>query len=164
MLNRIGKKLGYKDGGFTIIEVLIVLAVAGLIMAIVLVAIPQLQRNQRDTARRNVVDRVITELGNYAGNNNGDYPFTDNTEMTDFVDRYITNEVDISNPSTGNQYTLERRTVTTGNPTADQLFIIPGGTCNGEAAAGTYSANAREFAIRVQLEAGDIYYCADNNN
>lgn len=58
MLNKIGKKLGYKEDGFTIIEVMIVLAVAGLIMAIVLVAIPQLQRSQRNTSRKDTLGRI----------------------------------------------------------------------------------------------------------
>lgn len=38
--------------GFTIIEVVLVLAIAGLIFLMVFVAFPALQRNQRDTQRR----------------------------------------------------------------------------------------------------------------
>ena len=63
-----------KDEGFTIIEVLIVLAIAGIILVIVLVAVPQLQRNQRNEARRNILARIATELNNYASNNSGQYP------------------------------------------------------------------------------------------
>lgn len=74
MLKRISKKLGYEDRGFTIIEVMIVLAVAGLIMVVVLIAIPQLQRNQRNENRRSVASRIVTELNSYAGNNNGNFP------------------------------------------------------------------------------------------
>ena len=39
--------------GFTIIEVLIVLAIAGLILLIVFMAVPALQRNSRNTQRNN---------------------------------------------------------------------------------------------------------------
>ena len=42
-----------RDEGFTIIEVLIVLAIAGLIMLIVFLAVPALQRNSRNTQRTN---------------------------------------------------------------------------------------------------------------
>ena len=38
--------------GFTIIEVVLVLAIAGLIFLMVFVALPALQRSQRDTQRR----------------------------------------------------------------------------------------------------------------
>ena len=48
--------------GFTIIEVVLVLAIAGLIFLMVFVALPALQRSQRDTARRNDMSRVDTSL------------------------------------------------------------------------------------------------------
>ena len=163
MLNRIGKKLGYKEDGFTIIEVMIVLAVAGLIMAIVLVAIPQLQRNQRDSARQNVTNRILTELGNYAGNNNGRYPFGPG-ELTTFTNNYLAG-VDYSNPGTGNNYTLSVRTDLTLPPNNDNdlMYIYPGASCNGEVAQGTINSSARTFAIIIGLERDNIRYCIDNN-
>ena len=48
--------------GFTIIEVVLVLAIAGLIFLMVFIALPQLQRAQRDTQRRNDLARVATAL------------------------------------------------------------------------------------------------------
>ena len=56
--------------GFTIIEVVLVLAIAGLIFLMVFVALPALQRSQRDTARRNDMSRVDTSLVQYQTNNN----------------------------------------------------------------------------------------------
>src|SRR5258708_6206634 len=82
--------------GFTIIEVMIVLAIAGLIMVIVFIAVPQLQRNQRDNARQSIANRVKAELETYAGNNQGQYPFgvaacgvSPTGNICDFVNRYI---------------------------------------------------------------------------
>ena len=60
-----------QEEGFTIIEVLIVLAIAGLILVVVLIAIPQLQRNQRNSARQNDASRVGTSVSNWVSNNNG---------------------------------------------------------------------------------------------
>ena len=57
--------------GFTIIEVVLVLAIAGLIFLMVFVALPALQRSQRDTARRNDLSRVDTSLVQYQTNNQG---------------------------------------------------------------------------------------------
>ncbi len=58
--------------GFTIIEVVLVLAIAGLIFLMVFVALPALQRSQRDTARRNDMSRVDTSLVQYQTNHSSD--------------------------------------------------------------------------------------------
>ena len=60
--------------GFTIIEVVLVLAIAGLIFMMVFLALPALQRSQRDTARSTDMARVITALNNYQANNRGRLP------------------------------------------------------------------------------------------
>ena len=59
---------------FTIIEVVLVLAIAGLIFLMVFIALPALQRNQRDTQRKNDMSRVKTALDNYKSNNKNTLP------------------------------------------------------------------------------------------
>jgi len=54
-----------KQRGFTIIEVALVLAIAGLIFLVVFLALPALQNSQKDTARRQDVARVISALQAY---------------------------------------------------------------------------------------------------
>lgn len=56
--------------GFTIVEVVLVLAIAGLIFLMVFIALPSLQKSQRDARRRNDVDRVYGALIQYIANNN----------------------------------------------------------------------------------------------
>src|SRR5690242_10073014 len=63
-----------KREGFTLIEIMIVLAIAGLIMVIVFLAVQGAQRSQRDRARQDMVNRAIASLNTYAGNNNGSFP------------------------------------------------------------------------------------------
>src|SRR4051812_37120462 len=70
-------KLKQKEG-FTIIEVLIVLAIAGLILLIVFLAVPALQRNSRNTQRRNDVAGILGAVSEYANNTNGSFPATGN--------------------------------------------------------------------------------------
>lgn len=56
--------------GFTIIEVIIVLAIAGMILAIVFLAVPSLQRSQRNNARKQEASRVssaVLEFGSNSG-------------------------------------------------------------------------------------------------
>ena len=61
---------------FTIIEVVLVLAIAGLIFLMVFVALPALQRSQRDAQRKNDITRLKTALDSYKANNRGQLPWT----------------------------------------------------------------------------------------
>lgn len=69
-----GKKNDSDLGGFTIIEVVLVLAIAGLIFLMVFIALPALQRAQRDTQRRDDLARVSEAITQYQTNNNGRLP------------------------------------------------------------------------------------------
>ena len=60
--------------GFTIIEVVLVLAIAGLIFLMIFIALPALQRSQRDTQRRNDISLLLTKIMNYQTNNRGALP------------------------------------------------------------------------------------------
>jgi prepilin-type N-terminal cleavage/methylation domain-containing protein len=68
------KKMKNNNKGFTIIEVLIVLAIAGLILLIVFLAVPSLQRASRNTQRKNDVSAIAAAVSNYINNNGGTLP------------------------------------------------------------------------------------------
>jgi prepilin-type N-terminal cleavage/methylation domain-containing protein len=59
-----------QDSGFTIIEVMIVLAIAGLILLIVFLAVPALQRSSRNTQRKSDVGRIGSAATTVLSNNN----------------------------------------------------------------------------------------------
>lgn len=158
--------------GFTIIEVMIVLAIAGLIIGVVLVAVPQLQRNQRNTARKSILNRVKTELENYAGNNNGTYPANatgDNagnfgefaTESKSFVGRYLKG-VNVKDPKTGSDVTFA---VSAGGaafdalPSEGQVLYYYGAICNTDGAMQVKTG--RFYAVSIGLEGGAAQ-CLDN--
>ncbi|HSX06136.1 MAG TPA: type II secretion system protein [Candidatus Saccharimonadia bacterium] len=71
MLKQLQKR---KSEGFTIIEVLIVLAIAGLIMVVVFLAVPALQRSGRNNALNTDANNVLSAVGNYSSNNGGTLP------------------------------------------------------------------------------------------
>ncbi len=71
MLKKINKT---KSEGFTIIEVIIVLAIAGLILLIVLLAVPALQRSARNTAIKNDSSALAAGISDFESNNNGAVP------------------------------------------------------------------------------------------
>jgi prepilin-type N-terminal cleavage/methylation domain-containing protein len=60
--------------GFTIIEVMIVLAIAGLIMLIVFLAVPALQRNSRNTQYKSDAASILASASEFTNNNNGTIP------------------------------------------------------------------------------------------
>lgn len=61
-------------GGFTIIEVVLVLAIAGLIFLMVFLALPALQRSQRDSERQRMLGNLSAQVRKYQQNNNGRLP------------------------------------------------------------------------------------------
>jgi prepilin-type N-terminal cleavage/methylation domain-containing protein len=63
-----------KSDGFTIIEVLIVLAIAGLIMLIVFLAVPALNRNSHNTVIKSDASALAGAFSEYASNNDGANP------------------------------------------------------------------------------------------
>lgn len=68
--------------GFTLIEVVIVLAIGALIILVVLQAVSSAQRNQRDQARRQEAGQIAGALEQYAANNQGIYPASETAAET----------------------------------------------------------------------------------
>lgn len=129
--------------GFTIIEVVLVLAIAALIFLMIFVALPALQRNQRDTARKNDAGVVSSALGTYRSNNSGSLPTS--STFGDFRTQYLTDKL--------SQYGTDK--VVLGNAASssvDDLVVSLGYDCNG-------TASARVAAVYVRLENADASYC-----
>jgi len=154
-----------KSKGFTIIEVVLVLAIAGLIFLMVFIALPALQRNQRDTQRRNSLSEFAAQITQYQTNNKGAVPLTEaagttcttnTTGITCFVSRYMTGNI-WKDPSTGAAYSFK------GNDTAalasqGQWVYKTSAKCNGEGFTG---GTSRQFAVAMKLEGSGIA-CQDN--
>lgn len=75
--------------GFTIIEVVLVLAIGGLIFLMVFIALPALQRSQRNTQREDDLARLLTAVNDYQTNNSGKTPFEKNNVNDNFLKRYV---------------------------------------------------------------------------
>lgn len=74
------------SSGFTIIEVALVLAVAGLIFLVVFIAWPALQNSQKDTAARQDVGHVVSALNQYMVDHEGDMPNEqDTTDLLSYI-------------------------------------------------------------------------------
>ena len=67
--------------GFTLVEIVIVLAIAALILAAILFAVQGAQQSRRDAARRDAGGQIGALMEEYAGNHNGTYP-SSNAQMS----------------------------------------------------------------------------------
>ncbi|MFO0781870.1 MAG: type II secretion system protein [Candidatus Saccharimonadales bacterium] len=63
-----------KQHGFTIVEVLIVLAISGLILMMVFMTVPTLQRNARNNERKQDVSSILQAISRWELNNSGGFP------------------------------------------------------------------------------------------
>ena len=174
MLNRCIKVLKFnntvkqqpKERGFTIIEVVLVLAIAGLIFLMVFIALPALQRNQRDTQRKNDMSRVLSAVQSYQSNNKGKVVGDGNFFRGEFLTSYLlVNGENFKDPD-GSDYTftvdpsrdttIVRKVAATGQTI---IYVWHNGTCDGENLSTV--AGYSKIAILMKLEGGGVY-CVNN--
>ncbi|MBC7746828.1 type II secretion system protein [Pedobacter sp.] len=151
-----------KQRGFTIIEVVLVLAIAGLIFLVVFLAVPALQSSQRDQQRTSDLSRLQTSVENYRSNNKGTLPaFTVGADNA-FMEKYLRTGGESFNSPSGDEYQFlawtgtvpaydDRNIVGTGNSNA--IYIATGKKC--ATAEGTFAtAGTRDYAVAIPLEGG----------
>lgn len=157
-----------REQGFTIIEVLIVLAIAALILLIVFLAVPALQRNSRNTSRRADVSNILAGLNEYVSNNNGALPtaFTGTTTLTwgGGVAGVTTAETKVNYYTKGSgtaagDVNLNTTTPAGGvdwssnnNAAHDYIAVYEGGQCNGSTKVS--QGGARALAALFVIESG----------
>ena len=152
--------------GFTIIEVVLVLAIAGLIFLMVFVALPALQRSQRDTQRRQDYADLSSAISSYMTNNNGQLP-PENADLA--ANQYINST---GQDPKGNDYTIkvventgiiEIDPETTDSTVQTTVYVVRKADCNGTATKGSganmpaATTSNRAYAIYGYLESGT--YC-----
>ena len=114
--------------GFTIIEVVLVLAIAGLIFLMVFIAFPALQRGQRDTQRRDDMARFASQLAQYQSNNYGKVPGMGATEdsakvtsWNNFINDYLRSNGDTFADPSGVDYHVQSSAGTYEGDTSDSI-------------------------------------------
>lgn len=176
--------------GFTIIEVVLVLAIAGLIFLMVFIALPALQRSQRDTQRRSDIGRVASQIQQYQTNNNGRLPksgssvpakeptgdndrvpiteyASSNNSAESFIKNYMNGATaeynEFTDPS-GWAYGLTIQDFGGDQPTLNfddhMIYMYKGARCNGELVE--KSNNSRDYALLYKLEGASVY-CTNNS-
>jgi prepilin-type N-terminal cleavage/methylation domain-containing protein len=140
-----------KQEGFTLIEIVLVLAIAGLILLIVFLAVSGAQKSRRDTQRKEDVSRIASQLESYASNNEGAYP---NSVITtgQFVTGYLTPASDYSDPSSGVAYPVSYSIATPTTP--GNVSYHDGYVCNGGVMQPAPAGGGRDYALVMDLEQG----------
>lgn len=166
-----GRQTMSQSNGFTIIEVVLVLAIAGLIFMMVFIALPALQRSQRDTQRKSDLARALTAVSNYTSANRGKLP----TDWTVFKTKYIEGPgdefVDPSGALVTSEKTYNLKVITTTDDlpkfssdvltgTQNNIYVNEQSKCDVD---GKVKANqgTRYVALRMALEGGGTV-CQNN--
>lgn len=147
------KQIRKRQEGFTIIEVMIVLAIAAVILLAVFLAVPNLQRNSRNTQRKNDAANVLASVNEYASNQNGTLPaavcLSGNT-LTVGGGSCPTPTSSVTANLSGQFTSVTIADYAAGQTTtANTLKIYRGATCNGNALA---SGSGRSVAAFFQIE------------
>jgi prepilin-type N-terminal cleavage/methylation domain-containing protein len=129
--------------GFTLIEIVIVLAIAALIMVVVFFAVAGAQRGQRNDARKQAGSRALAASNSFQGNNNGDFPNDGAAEVnTTDLDDYLPDE--------------ERRVGST-TMEIDIVAALGSGTCNP-----TADATGRDIQLASVNGRPAVAVCTEN--
>lgn len=156
------------EKGFTIIEVALVLAIGALIFLVVFLAVPALQRNQRNDARKRDISNVVEAVTDYNSNNptqglNESWsPYEETSsgiKKGDYLGKYLdTLSSNIKKVDILAQGNLP------GTPdanTAEQIFVVKSSQCDG--LHGVKNAPGRKSAVvgTVENNKGYEFYCQD---
>lgn len=156
-------KLNKKSNkGFTIIEVLIVLSIAASIILIVFLAVPALQRNQRNAQRKSNIASIAGAINEYESNYSGSIPVgASATQLCDTAScgGTPTKTVDFKQGYYSAAPTVNAALASGGTVaavTTDTVTIVPKGKCSSTNSA-VYGSE-RSFAILYATEgAGNAY-------
>lgn len=143
--------------GFTIIEVLIVLAIAGLILLIVFLAVPALQRNSRNTTAKNDVAAALGGISEFQGANNGSMPQSISTTSGTVTYALTTGGNSTTAKVQGSTNVTSVATAPTSAPAPGTVNIVLGKRCDG-----TTSSRAAAAYYAIETSGGTVLQCQDS--
>ncbi|HSX05760.1 MAG TPA: type II secretion system protein [Candidatus Saccharimonadales bacterium] len=148
-----GERVG-RSAGFTIIEVLIVLAIAGLILLVVFLAVPAVQRSQRNQSRKADVKSLLAATSEFTSNNGGIPPASQAniTTVTSNMKLGYFKAVNIFYGTTpGSTVSASSTTPAADVNSAEELNVYVGYTCTSATTAAS-QGNTKNVAVEYVLE------------
>lgn len=155
-----------KNKGFTIIEVLIVLAIIAVMMLAVFLAVPALNRNSRNNAIESDAQIILGAVGDFRGANNGANPgangITNTNGLLVVTNSSIAGVNPVENRVKGNTVVAPSNTMPGVNEIGRVNYAI-GFKCASPTAIG--GTNPRSVAVMYRTETGatsTAQHCVDS--
>ena len=150
--------------GFTIIEVVLVLAIAALIILMVFIAWPALQRTQRDQARKSDVALIGSTISTFKSNNRGQLPNI--CELNRLVFRQGTSIYQAVNCEgaaavTGSNIITQATVADDSAVGIEQVIVVPGGRCDGNNVRTGGSPRQAALAFAVEANGTPMRQCQE---
>jgi prepilin-type N-terminal cleavage/methylation domain-containing protein len=148
------RQLRNKQSGFTLIEVVLVLAIGALIILMAILAFSGASRSRRDTSRASLAGTIQAAVEQSASNNNGAYP-----TGSEFTDLSATNKW--ADPATGTGGVV---TNVGTLPTTPSVVYVPNGVCATPSTLGTTltGTTITAYAIVYYQEGSKKAVCKSN--
>ena len=139
-----------KQKGFTIIEVVLVLAIAALIFLMVFIALPALQRNQRNTAREQQAGDIVSAVTSWQSTHRKD-------KITSLTEAGILPYLDDASLD-GTVLTLTsfklKFSTTKSDVSSDTAILARGMGCNADGTDLAAAQSTRQAAVLYYVETG----------
>jgi type IV pilus assembly protein PilA len=158
MLKQVQKR---KQAGFTIIEVLIVLAIAGLIMLVVFLAVPALNRNSHNQQYKTEANNIMSAYQEQS-NNNGGGALTASVSTTANSD--AANVLTAANTKTITKLTIST-TVGAVTPNIGEAVVETAAKCASQGSNTPVAGTSRSVALVYQIEttsSSNQYQCVSS--
>ena len=162
------------EKGFTIIEVALVLAIGALIFLVVFLAVPALQRNQRNDARKRDISNVVEAVSSRNANNpttalsDGATPYGETTlgitkddDLGKYLDTLSSNIKFVYVKKKGTKLGYPKKPNGPTAATAEQIWVIKSSECDG--LHFVKPAPGRKSAVvgTIENNSGYEFYCQD---
>lgn len=157
--------------GFTLIEIVLVLAIAGLIMVAVFSAISGAQKARRDHQRKNDLLQMVAAIDTWRANHMNDN-LDSQADLDTLASGYMSNRRD---PGSGQPYVMRYHNQDTPHdavsaPPVGQIEYVVSHICGNQTWGSTpvyvvdapgFTHGIRQFAVLLKLETGEVY-CLDH--
>jgi prepilin-type N-terminal cleavage/methylation domain-containing protein len=145
--------------GFTIIEVVLVLAIAALIFLMVFIAFPALARGQANTARKNDASAIAAAINTDRTNHSGTMPTTYG-DISPYVDKL--SQLTLPSDTTAVDSGAGAKLDTTSNADLDSVKIVTSAKCDDTNSV--VAGSKRQGAVITILEISQNKYEQFCNN
>ena len=130
-----------KKQGYTITELLIVLAIAGLILTMIFYAVPALNRNSNNNRRKQDVETILLAVSNYRLRTTGSFPTSLASTRISKLNYYEESNI---------KFNQAERTIV---PTINSVFIYDRAKCNGNDITSN-NAGSRDIVAYYSIDTG----------